>query len=62
MTLTNKCQENASLIYQQNGVEYISDIDYEKVYGQETITGWAKMAKDIDLLDTDALTKRVEKK
>ena len=25
-----KCQENASLIYQQNGVEYISDIDPEK--------------------------------
>ena len=24
-----KCQENASLIYQQNGVEYISDIDPE---------------------------------
>ena len=25
-----KCQENASLIYQQNGVEYNSDIDPEK--------------------------------
>ena len=25
-----KCQESASLIYQQNGVEYISDIDPEK--------------------------------
>ena len=25
-----KCQENASLIYQQNGVEYISEIDPDK--------------------------------